>query len=153
MLVVDAHPRIEFVEDIQTDLICTTIFSDLGAPKGVTGMLDWRLHGFISRSIVDQKISGKLLESVLIPLGDPFSSKRLFLIGLGSWKEYNSLSLKQILPKILQTLIHLHPKECMICMPRLLKENFKDETKAILTDFFTPFSQDIKVEIHVTNLA
>lgn len=153
MLTVDPYPKIDFVEDISADLICTTLFEDLGAPKGVAGMVDWRLNGFISQNIVDHRMSGAFRESTLIPLDNPFSSNRLCLFGLGSWRSYNSLQLKRLLPKVLQTVLHIKPMSCLICIPRLLKESYKDETQEILTEFFSELNMDMDLQIQITPIA
>ncbi|MCB0272108.1 MAG: hypothetical protein KDD46_03735 [Bdellovibrionales bacterium] len=153
MLTIDPYKKIEFVEDIQTDLICTTLFEDLGAPKGIAGMVDWRLNGFISQNIVNQKVLGVFRESTLIPLGPPFSSNRLCIFGLGSWRSYNALQLKRLLPKIVQTMMQIKPTSCLVCIPRLLKESYKEETQEIISDFFATFEMPMQIEIQITPIA
>jgi len=77
--------KIPIVEDIQSDLLVTTYFQDLGSPKGPTGMIDWRLNGFISRNIVEKRITGAKGEITLVPLNKKFSTQRMLLLGLGKW--------------------------------------------------------------------
>lgn len=153
MLTIDRFEKIEFIEEISSELIFTTLFQDLGAPKGVTGMVDWRLNGFLSRTIVDKQVQGNFLETTLIPLEPPFVAQRLCVLGLGPWRQYNSLTLKKLLPKLLTTLIHLRPESCLVCIPRLLKESYKEETREILTQFFSALDVPCKIDIQITPIA
>ncbi|MCB1197323.1 MAG: hypothetical protein R3A45_10020 [Bdellovibrionota bacterium] len=153
MLSIDPYPKIDFIEDIQTDLIFTTLFEDLGAPKGIAGMVDWRLNGFISHTMLDQKVHGTFRECTLMPLDPPFQSSRLCIVGLGSWRSYNSLQLKRLLPMLLRTIMHLKPTACLVCIPKLLKESYKNETQAIVSEFFSEIDIDIKIDIQTTPIA
>ena len=59
------------------------IFSDEKPPRGLCGMVDWRLNGMIGREIRSQKILGSFREKVLIPHPGRVGAEILFLFGMG----------------------------------------------------------------------
>ena len=58
-------------------------FSDEKPPRGICGLMDWRLNGMISREIKQGHISGEFQEKVIMPYPERISSDFLFLFGLG----------------------------------------------------------------------
>lgn len=58
-------------------------FSDEKPPRGVCGLMDWRLNGMISREIKQGHISGEFKERVAVPHPDRVGSDLLFLFGVG----------------------------------------------------------------------
>jgi hypothetical protein len=43
------------------------IFSDEKPPRGICGLIDWRLNGMISQEIKQGRITGDFMEKILIP--------------------------------------------------------------------------------------
>lgn len=58
-------------------------FSDEKPPRGICGLMDWRLNGMISREIKQGHINGEFKEKVAIPWPERIGSDLLFLFGLG----------------------------------------------------------------------
>jgi len=58
-------------------------FSDEKPPRGICGLIDWRLNGMISREIRQGHLNGEFKEKVIIPCPERISSDFLFLFGLG----------------------------------------------------------------------
>jgi hypothetical protein len=59
-------------------------FSDEKPPRGICGLMDWRLNGMISREIKRGRINGEFKEKVVIPYPERIGSELLFLFGLGN---------------------------------------------------------------------
>jgi len=59
------------------------LFSDEKPPRGICGLMDWRLNGMISREIKVGHLSGEFKEKVAIPYPERIGSELLFLFGLG----------------------------------------------------------------------
>lgn len=59
-------------------------FSDEKPPRGVCGLMDWRLNGMISREIKQGHINGEFKEKVAIPYPESIGSDLLFLFGIGN---------------------------------------------------------------------
>lgn len=59
-------------------------FSDEKPPRGICGLMDWRLNGMISREIKQGHITGQFKERVAIPYPDRLGCELLLLVGMGS---------------------------------------------------------------------
>lgn len=152
MIQVEALKKIPIVEEIQADLLVTTYFQDLGSPKGPTGMIDWRLNGFISRNIVEKRITGAKGEITLLPLNQKFSTQKLLLLGLGKWREYTISELRSLLPSIQKTVMDIKPQHICFCIPRALNESYEKETEDLIKVFFVAFPARVQVDVKVLNL-
>jgi hypothetical protein len=152
MIQIEALRKIPMVEDIQADVLVTTFFQDLGSPKGTTGMIDWRLNGFISRSMVEKRITGAKGEVTLLPLNQKFSSNRMLLLGLGSWKDYSVAELRSLLPTIQKAVMDLKPMKVCFCIPRALNESYEKETEDLIKVFFVAFPSKITIEVKILNI-
>jgi hypothetical protein len=58
-------------------------FSDEKPPRGICGLMDWRLNGMISSEIKKGHLSGEFKEKVAIPYPERIDSNLLFLFGVG----------------------------------------------------------------------
>jgi hypothetical protein len=152
MIQIEALRKIPVVEDIQADLLVTTYFQDLGSPKGPTGMIDWRLNGFISRSIVEKRITGAKGEITLLPLNHKFETQRMILVGLGKWKDYTISELRQLLPTIQKAVMQMNPEHVCFCIPRATNESYENETEDMIKVLFVTFPARIKVDVKVLNI-
>lgn len=152
MIQVEALRKIPMVEEIQADLIVTTYFQDLGSPKGPTGMIDWRLNGFLSRSIVEKRITGAKGEITLIPLNQKFYSPRMILLGLGKWREYTVSELRSVLPGLQKAAMDLKPQHVCFCIPRVLNESYEKETEDLIKVFFVTFPSRIQIDVKIMNI-
>jgi len=60
------------------------VFSDEKPPRGICGLMDWRLNGMISREIKQRHITGEFKERVAMPYPDRVGSELLLLYGMGA---------------------------------------------------------------------
>ncbi len=58
------------------------IFEDEKPPRGIGGLIDWRLNGMLSREIKNGRIGGGFREKVVIPFPERIGSEILLLFGL-----------------------------------------------------------------------
>ena len=58
-------------------------------PRGVCGLIDWRLNGMISREIKKKRICGDYEEKIIIPFLPKIGSEILLLFGLGNAGDIN----------------------------------------------------------------
>ena len=59
-------------------------FDDEKPPRGICGLMDWRLNSLISREIKQGHIRGEFKEQVAIPQPERIDAELLLLFGLGS---------------------------------------------------------------------
>jgi len=71
------------LDELETDLLVTTLYHTERPPQGVGGLVDWRLNGFVSRQIMNGRVEGSSEELILIPLHRRLPARRLLLLGLG----------------------------------------------------------------------
>jgi hypothetical protein len=152
MIQVEALRKIPIVEEIQADVLITTYFQDLGSPKGPTGMIDWRLNGFLSRNIVDKRITGAKGEITLIPLNQKFFTHKMLLLGLGKWRDYTVSELRSVLPGLQKAVMDLKPQHACFCIPRVLNESYEKETEDLIKVFFVAFPSRIRIDVKVLNI-
>lgn len=77
-------------DQVKTDALVLTVFSDERPLRGAAGLADWRLCGQLSRLLKKQRVQGEQGETVLMPLSGRLPFERLFLFGLGAsadWSE------------------------------------------------------------------
>jgi hypothetical protein len=65
------------------------IFADEKPPRGICGLIDWRLNGMISKEIKKGRIIGDFEEKILIPFPGRVGAEMLLLIGLGNTSDIN----------------------------------------------------------------
>lgn len=69
------------------EAVALGIFQDERPLKGISGFVDWRLHGALSRLLMEQRFEGNLLESLLLPSRGYIPMEKVFLFGLGTVPE------------------------------------------------------------------
>ncbi|MBW2145529.1 MAG: hypothetical protein JRG73_01045 [Deltaproteobacteria bacterium] len=104
-------------ERIECDAVVLTFFQEEKPLKGISGLVDWRLHGFISRAMINQFITGRFGEKTLIASNNMLLAPMILCIGLGKVKQYSSSRLEEISTLILQTLHRIHVFTFTACLP------------------------------------
>ena len=101
MLVRFASPDWKSLDALQSEAILAPFFSDERPLKGLLGLIDWRLCGFVSRLIMRGVVRGELGETVLVPLGPRFASDKLFLFGLGGAESFQPELVQSVTERML----------------------------------------------------
>lgn len=65
------------------------IFADEKPPRGICGLIDWRLNGMISSEIKQGRISGEFKEKIVIPFPRRIGAEMILLYGLGNSYDVN----------------------------------------------------------------
>lgn len=97
-------PQLPRLDELTSDLLLLTHFADERPLQGVGGLVDWRLNGFLSRLILDGRITGAWGEQLLYPLPSRLPVKKVLYVGLGDRSKYGSTRFKEISGKLLATL-------------------------------------------------
>lgn len=71
------------VTRVEADLLVAPLRSGDRPPRGVAGFMDWHLCGFLSRLILDGRLSGALGETTLVASQGRLLAPRLLLLGCG----------------------------------------------------------------------
>lgn len=101
MLVRFAAPDWKSLDVLQSEAILAPFFSDERPLRGLLGLIDWRLCGFVSRLIKRGVVRGELGETVLVPLGPRFASDKLFLFGVGNSESFQPELVQGVIERML----------------------------------------------------
>jgi hypothetical protein len=110
-------PELRKLDLLGTEVIVSTLASDERPPHGVTGLLDFRLAGRISRLIKSGFATGKVGEVVLVPGKPKLPFDKLLLFGIGKQKEFNDPVFRAVLDKMLRTLEGLRARSAVVELP------------------------------------
>ncbi|MFH1727333.1 MAG: M17 family peptidase N-terminal domain-containing protein [Pseudomonadota bacterium] len=100
------------------DVFIVPVFKDERPLSRITGLIDWKLSGRISKLIEKNSFSGELGEKLLFGNISKIGGKNIILIGLGLKKNFGTGSLKNVfdilnesLPSIMKTSVAIAPEQ------------------------------------------
>ena len=76
-------PKLDRLDEQRGGSLIMFRFEERRPLVGVEGLIDWRLHGHLSRLIIDGFLSGNSDESLLVPLEQRLPHDNLIVFGLG----------------------------------------------------------------------
>jgi len=94
-------------ERVECEAMVLTFFQDERPLKGLSGLADWRLHGFISRAMIDDIITGRFAEKTLIPSHKWLLAPKILCVGMGEGMRYSFSRLQEICTLIFRTLYRI----------------------------------------------
>jgi|GEM_PF-4849703 len=144
--------RTSQVEKIPHQVLALSLFEDLGAPKGLAGFVDWRMHGFISQQMVQGHIQGHADECILVSLQKPFVAQKLCLFGLGSYKDYGVKQLELALVGMTEKLFGLNPASCFLSIPQLPPHRQAHQAYETVTNYFSKIQLPFPIEIQLADI-
>lgn len=92
------------------DAIIVNLFEGAKKPDGATAAVDKALGGLISRIIKRGDFTGKLNQTLLLPVVDGVGAERVLVIGLGKQEDFNIDRIRQVAAKSAKTLKELGAK-------------------------------------------
>lgn len=107
----------ERIDAQECDVLVTGFFKDERPLRGSTGLIDWRLNGMLSRSLIEKKLTGDWKETTLIPSQGRVMPRMILLLGLGEVKEYSYLRLRELSTHLLETLKKLDALGVCLSLP------------------------------------
>jgi len=110
-------PELRKLDLVGTEVIVSTLASDERPPHGVTGLLDFRLAGRISKLIQSGFATGRVGEVVLVPGKPKLPFDKLLLFGIGRQRDFNDPVFRAVLDKMLRTLEGLRARTAVVELP------------------------------------
>jgi hypothetical protein len=114
---------IEDVDLQECELLVTGFFQDERPLKGTSGLIDWRLNGMLSHLLKEGKMTGEWQETTLIPSLGRVIPQLILLLGLGKVRDYSTLRLRDLFPRLFQTLKNLKSSKICLSFPSNGKSN------------------------------
>jgi len=112
-----ATPELRKLDLLGTEVIVSTLASDERPPHGLTGLLDFRLAGRISRLIQSGFAAGKVGEVVLVPGKPKLPFDKIVLFGIGKQSEFNDPVFRAVIDKMLRTMEGLRARSAVVELP------------------------------------
>lgn len=83
-------PDLHQMDQVRADTLALGVFEEDRPPRGLAGLVDWRLCGRLSRLIVSGQVTGRFRESVLFPAYARLPVERVCVLGLGKRAEFSA---------------------------------------------------------------
>ena len=112
-----ALPEMAEIDKLKCDAIGIPFFSDQRPPRGVLGLLDWRLCGLITRMMQRQKIAGAPLETILIPARQRLPFDKVLLFGAGARAEIGLERVTRLMDHMLVTMMRVGARSSALVLP------------------------------------
>ena len=122
------------LDELETDLLVTTLYDTERPPQGVGGLVDWRLNGFVSRQIMNGTVEGLPEELVLIPLHRRLPARRLLILGLGKPCEFRLATARHVAYRLGKIIESLGTEDVAIHFPPAVDERLPGETEHSVID-------------------
>lgn len=122
------------------------IFSDEKPPRGICGLIDWRINGFISREMKAGRISGEFREKVIIPFPGRVGAEILLLFGLGPLVEFNYEKIYSSAYEIAETVSGMKINDFAFDLQGENRSNLPlaAVVESMVTGFFDYLSRDVE---------
>ncbi len=113
------------IDRIAATVTIAPIFEDVRPLRGVAGLLDWRLNGFISRLILEGRFRGEFEEVLLMPSGGRVKAEQIILLGVGPQEGFSEYLLPAVYRRILNLVARKRNPNFAFCLSDLICEKFE----------------------------
>jgi hypothetical protein len=110
-------PQLRKLDLAGTEVLVCAFTEGERPPKGVAGLVDWRLVGRVSRLVVDGFVSGALGEVLLVPGRPKLPFDKILLFGIGNQRDFSELVFRAVVEKVLSTLEGLKARTAVVELP------------------------------------
>ena len=93
------------LDEVDSQVALILSYSDIRPLRGQAGLVDWRLNGFLSKLIVNDRFNGQLGEALLMPSQGRLGPKELMILGLGSQVQMREEDYPKLVTMILEKLL------------------------------------------------
>jgi len=110
-------PQLASLDEIDSEVLAGTVWSDARPSHGLAGLCDFRLAGRISDLQRRGHITGELGEVVLLPGKPRLTFDKLILFGLGSRGEFTEEVFRDVVVSMLRTMESLSARASVVELP------------------------------------
>jgi hypothetical protein len=111
------NPDWKSLDVLHSEAIFAPFFSDERPLRGVLGLIDWRLCGFVSRMIMQGVLHGRSGETVLVPLRPRLRMDKLFLFGMGPEQDFDETLLRGATERMLEVAARARVRAMALVLP------------------------------------
>jgi len=110
-------PQLRKLDLAGTEVLVCGLAEGERPPKGVAGLVDWRLAGRLSRLVASGFVSGALGETLLVPGRPKLPFDKILLFGVGTARDFSELVFRAVVEKVLATLEGLKARTAVVELP------------------------------------
>jgi hypothetical protein len=99
------------------DSLCLFVAEDERPLKGVSGYVDWRMCGSLSRILMENFFRGSPGESLLLPTGGRLPMRRIFVVGIGPRRKLDAAGLEKVLDQARDILVRAQVPSVALELP------------------------------------
>lgn len=110
-------PDLHQIDRVAVDTFALAVFDDHRPPRGLTGLVDWRLCGMVSRMLSDGSIGARFRDVTLLPAYGRFPSNRILAFGMGDSSEFSQARAREAAWVMAERLLRLRAGSFMTSLP------------------------------------
>lgn len=110
-------PELGTLDLAGTEVLASCLQSDERPPHGVSGLVDWRLAGRVSRLMASGFASGQIGEVVLVPGRPKLPFEKILLFGTGPRAQFSEHVFRVVIERMLVTLERLKTRNAVVELP------------------------------------
>ena len=105
------------MDEVETQVIIASAFQEERPFHGVAGLIDWRMCTAFARMALDNFLTSRLGEAVMVPSYGRFNATGVIMLGLGSDTGFGENEMKVTATKISGLIRGMHLNTVMIDLP------------------------------------
>jgi hypothetical protein len=110
-------PQLRKLDLAGTEVLVAALTSDEQPPRGVAGLVDWRLCGRISRLFESGFATGRIGEILLVPAKPKLPFDKVVLFGIGEQATFSEHVFRAVVDRVLSTLEGLRARTAVVELP------------------------------------
>jgi hypothetical protein len=111
------QPSLVELDDLDTEVLACTMWSDVRPAHGLAGLCDFRLAGRLSQLVRKGFVTGAPGEVVMVPGKPRLSFDKLLLFGAGDRARFDEASFRSIVSAMLSTMEGLAARIAVVELP------------------------------------
>lgn len=110
-------PDLRRLDEVSAEVVVGCIYKDERPLGGLSGLLDWRLSGRLSRLARDGFLVGDVGEVLAVPARPRLPFDKVLIAGLGVRASFDDAVFRRVLERVLDTLAGLSVKKAVVELP------------------------------------
>lgn len=110
-------PELPRLDELDSEVLACSVWSDARPSHGLTGLCDWRLAGRIADLERQRLITGELGEVVLLPGKPRLTFDKIILFGAGPRAEFGEDAFQRLVLLMLSTMESLSTRASVVELP------------------------------------
>lgn len=110
-------PELRRLDETQAEVLVAGVFEDERPPRGVAGLVGYRLGGRVDRLCESRFLTGKVGETLWLTGRPRLTIDKVLLFGLGPKAGFDATTFEVVVERVLQTLTGLAARSAVVELP------------------------------------